>query len=171
MAFCQEKGTKIGLNLWSPETMTWSINLAKTVLLSSCPEITKTKAIEKQPRYSQVKNISKACGFLLLLISHYASLRPVSHAREACKQLKKKNLNHHFKFCRFSTTLWKTLWKTLPREPENKTNGRICNTFRKVTQRIAWEERKQLFVLFCDISVFVKFSLKDEIGRTNIWVQ
>jgi hypothetical protein len=43
------------------------------------------------------KKISKACGFLLLLNSYYASLRPVSHLKISRKWLINKYLKQYFK--------------------------------------------------------------------------
>lgn len=58
------------------------------------------------------KIISLSCGFFLLLQLRCASLRPVSIFRCPRKVLINRTLKHYIKFSRFSTALWKFMWKT-----------------------------------------------------------
>jgi hypothetical protein len=83
------------------------------------------------------KIIFKACGFLLLPIPYYASLRPVLDLFLARKYLKKKYLKQYFKSPR-------VFHRPVENPVENfrvwvlkRPSGCIYNTFHRVTQRIA----------------------------------
>jgi hypothetical protein len=83
------------------------------------------------------KIIFKACGFLLLPIPYYASLRPVSDRFLARKYLKKKYLKQYFKSDRVFHSPVENPVENFQFWVGKRSSGCIYNTFHRVTQRIA----------------------------------